>query len=194
MTKVFLQPGLRGLSGAMGDWVYQIRNGKTIIGMKALKSGDPSEAQIEQRKRFKEAAAYAKRALANGQRAFYELTAKQKEIPAFALAVADFFIEPTVVSVYSDGYNGQIGDQIVIEASDDCGVVQVKVVLSANQGAWVEEGLAVVDPEGSGDWIYTATEEAPAGAEVTINVSATDRPGGKGLHASQRIINHTAPA
>jgi hypothetical protein len=174
----------------MDEMVFADREkvNKTIAYMK--KHYPPSEAQLEHRKHFREAAAYAQLALSNGQRAFYELKAERNEngATAFALAVADYLSEPTVESVYSDGYNGQIGNEIIITASDNFGVVQVKVVLSANQGAWVEEGLAVVDPAGSGDWIYTATTEAPAGAEVTINVFATDRPGGKGLNTSQRFV------
>src|SRR5690349_1872516 len=100
MTKAFLQPGLRGLSGGMGDWVYKMRNGKTIIGMKPIRTAEPSNAQLAHQDRFKQAVSFAKSALANPTlRAFYEPIAAEREISVYALAIADFLKEPSFQSL-----------------------------------------------------------------------------------------------
>src|SRR5690242_8428779 len=100
MTKAFLQPGLRGLSGGMGDWVYKIRGGKTIIGMKPIRTAEPTDAQLAHQNRFKGAVSFAKSALANPTlRAFYEPIATERGISIYALAIGDFLKQPVFQSL-----------------------------------------------------------------------------------------------
>jgi hypothetical protein len=189
MTKVVLQPGLRALSGAMGDWVFQTRNGKTIVGMKPLKSKEPTQAQIDHRDRFKQAAAYAKRTLADSNtRKIYDLVSEEKNIPAMALCVADFFHAPSIELMDFGNYNGQIGSSIQILTADDIGVVSLKVTLRDGQGTLIESGDGVEYPLGTGQWTYTAKSAVASGTSVTAYVTATDRPGGM---ATQNAVTTT---
>jgi hypothetical protein len=170
----------------MGDWVYQIRNGKTHIGMKPMRgNGEPTEAQLAQHERFKEAAKYGKRALRNSAlRPAYMAAAKEMGKPAFALAVKDFFNAPTIESLDVAGYNGQPGQTIRFQASDDFGVVNAEVVIR-DEYAIVENGSAVEDPEYPGQWNYVSTARVDHGAALLVSVTVTDRPGGEATQTAE---------
>jgi len=51
------------------------------------------------------------------------------------LTVADFFNAPSVDEVDLSGYGGAVGDQIVIQASDDFGALGVNVALTDGAGS-----------------------------------------------------------
>ena len=175
MTKVFLQPGLRGMSGGMGDWVYKFRKGKTVVGMKPIRTAEPTVAQLAQQERFKEAVSYAKSALANPTlRAFYQPIAIDRELSVYALAIADFLNTPEFDYVDLDKYKGRVGDKITIKVKDDIGMANVDVSLSAQDGTPIEAGPAVEEGTGSGKWIYTATATAALGTDIFIEATGTD--------------------
>jgi hypothetical protein len=161
----------------MGDWVYRVRNGKTILGMKPINTKEPSQAQLDQRARFAEAAAYAKRIMADAQaREAYEIAAEQKDKPAFALCVADFLKPPSIKSVNTSAYAGNEGNTIGIVTVDDMGVVNVAVTITDQAGNVIESGQAV--EKAFGGWTYTVTASVAPGVPVIVKVVATDRPGG----------------
>lgn len=175
MTKVHLQPGLRGLSGGMGDWVYSMRNGKTVLGMKPIRTAEPTEAQLAHRERFKEAVSFAKTARANPTlRAFYQQIAMVKGINIYALAIADFLNSPEFEYVDFASYKGRVGDPITIKANDDLGMAYVNVKISAQNGTLIESGQAVEQGTGSGKWIYTATTTIALGTDIFIEATGAD--------------------
>src|SRR4026207_513290 len=99
MSKVFLQPGLLGLSGGMQGWVYSIRNGKTYVGSKPVfpSNSEPSEAKLDWQKHFKKASSHAKALLADpATREFYQGIAKERGTPIFAVAMGDILNEPSI--------------------------------------------------------------------------------------------------
>lgn len=180
MTKVFLQPGLRGLSGGMGDWVYSLRKGKTVVGMKPIKTAESSEAQVVQQERFKEAVSFAKSALANpALRAFYEPIAVEREISVYALAIADFLNTPDFKPLDLSSYQGRVGDTIVIRVNDDIGMADVDVKITSQTGTLIETGKAVEEGTRSGKWIYTTTAPVTLGSDIFIEVNGTDHAGTK---------------
>jgi hypothetical protein len=90
MTKVRFHGPIAGFSGAMGEMVFADNKEKdrTVAYMKTRRP--LSEAQLNHRERFSEAAAYAKSALADPIRCeLYETVAKERDIPAFSLALGD---------------------------------------------------------------------------------------------------------
>ena len=177
--KVKLNPMFEQVSGQLGDLVFRELRGETIAGRKPSISGEPTESQVEQRERFKQAAAYGKSVMANSSlRALYEEAAKSKNIPVFALTVADFLNEPTIESVDMAGYTGKIGDLIRIATSDDFGVVKVQINILNVDGVKVETGQAVETASGSGRWVYTAVSSFAVDSELNVQIVATDRPGG----------------
>ena len=62
-------------------------------------------------------------------------------------------------------------------ATDDIGVAGVSVTIrNTTDNSIIEQGVAL---EHAGKWRYPATAVAPAGMSLTIEVTATDRPGNK---------------
>ena len=191
MTKAFLQPGLRGLSGGMGDWIYQIRRGKTVVGMRPMNAvkKEPTLPQAAQRKRFAEAARYAKQALADPEkREYYEKVSLEKDIPPFALAVADHMSVPTIQPLDLSEYRGQVGDPILITTRDKVGVVSVDVSLVTVEGAPIEKGKAVEAGVRTGSWTYTATVPVPLGSDIFIEAEAFDMAGKRTVASANPIV------
>jgi hypothetical protein len=179
--KAKLHPMFEQVSGQMGEMVYRVVNGKVVVSRKPDMNGyEPTPPQVAHRERFKQAAAFGRTVLANGElRPLYEAAAKDKNMPIFALLVADFFNAPTIHNVDVFGYSGNIGDVITVNASDDFGVEKVLVSISDDQGNPIENGEAVETAEGSGEWNYTATAQGQP--TVKIQVVALDHPGGTAI-------------
>ena len=92
MVDVILQPGLRELRGKMGDWTYRVMYGKqTLMKTPDMSNVKWSEAQKASRQRFKQAIAYARRAMADPQvSAQYEEAGRKAGRQPFRVAVSDF--------------------------------------------------------------------------------------------------------
>jgi len=164
----------------MGDWVYSLRKGKTVLGMKAIRNGEPSQAQMAHQERFKEAVAFAKSALATpALRAFYEPIALEREITVYALAIGDFLKRPEFQYVDFETYKGRVGDTIEIKAVDDVGMAHVDVKISSQAGTLIESGAALESGSGTGKWIYTATVPVALGSDIFLEATGADHAGTK---------------
>ena len=177
MTKAKLHPALREFSGAMGEMVFRQRNGKLIVSMKPIHTAEPTEEQLAQRERFKDAVDYGKLVLSDpALLAYYAPLTVGRDISSYALAIGDYLRKPSVKSIDSSKYQGLVGDQITIAAKDDTGIVNVEVSIHGADGTPIESGNAV--ETGTGRWSYTATAPVAAGSQVLIDAKAFDRPGG----------------
>ncbi|MBC7876575.1 MAG: hypothetical protein H7Y59_05330 [Anaerolineales bacterium] len=191
MTKARLHPSLLEFSGAMGDMVFKKRNGKLYVSIKpGARTGEPTAAQAVHRERFGEAVAYGKTVMADADiRELYQQAAKQKGTPVFALTVADYLNAPSIKEVDLSAYSGQLNDLIKIKASDDFGVMSVRVTITnAQDNALIESGDAIETGSGSGLWLYSATNAVSNGTDVNISVVATDRPGGTAVDTQSKAI------
>lgn len=179
MTKARLHPSLLELNGAMGDMVFKKRGKKVYVSIKAKKgTGDPSEAQVAQRKVFRKAVNYATAAMADETlRAFYEALAEKRETTPRALCMGDYLNEPGMDELDFSRYKGNVGDRILITTTDDVGVVDVNVELTKADGTPIEKGKAVEQGAGSGNWEYVATVAVPLGTDIFISAEGFDRPG-----------------
>ena len=177
MSKIRFHGPIAGISGAMGEMVFADHEeaGRTVAYMK--KHRPRSEAQIATSKNLAAGPRYAKRAFASPtKRALYEALSKVKDIPAFQLAVMDYFSVPAFEPLDLTEYKGQVGDPIYIQAVDDVGLGSVKVELIGIDEV-LEQGSAVETSLCSGDWVYTTSTFVPAGAQVSIRVTGTDYTG-----------------
>jgi hypothetical protein len=77
----------------MGDWTYRRMYGKqTLMKTPDMSKVEWSEAQKKERKRFAEAIAYARRAMADPEvRTHYEKLGKKANRQPFRVAVSDFY-------------------------------------------------------------------------------------------------------
>jgi hypothetical protein len=191
MARAELNPVLDELHGALGDVVFKRYGSKIFVSRKPdLSDHKPTPAQKAQRERFRQAMAYASRAVADpAVKALYAEAAAARQKPLLSVAVKDHMNAPTVDGVDATAYSGQAGDEIVVWAGDDFGVAEVRVAVTEKGGGVIEEGNAAESPPGSGRWVYTARATAPAGAAAYVKVQALDRPGNV-AEASHTIGDH----
>ena len=180
MAKVKLNPTLESIQGKIGDLVYRRFNDEEIVGRMPDRTGIvPTPNQVAQQQKFRLAALYGKAALADPQtRTVYEDAASRKGEPVFAVTVADFLNAPAVDEIDLAGYTGRSGEIIRVRASDDVEVKGVSVSVRDQQGNVLEQGAATWSTT-SETWSYTTTTNLTQGQSVSIEVSATDRPGHK---------------
>ncbi|MHC1767821.1 MAG: hypothetical protein AB9869_26710 [Verrucomicrobiia bacterium] len=185
MAKVTLNPVLEAIRGKVGDLVFRRVEDQVIVGKMPDRTGIvPTAEQLAQQDEFRLAVLYGKAVLADEeQKAIYDVASDRKGIPAFALMVGDFLNEPAIPEISLADYAGEIGDTIVIRASDDVQVAGVNVTIRTPEGVVLEQGAAVA---GGGAWTYTATTTLEVGQTVSIDVTATDLAG----HIASRSESH----
>jgi len=165
-----------GISGKIGGLlVFRQVDGQTVISKMPQMSKKVSAKQKAHRKHFQRAVVYSNVIAADPeQKAMYEAAAKKGQT-ARNVAVADMLNAPDIENIDLSGYNGQIGDVIRIEATDDFAVKEVKVIITNADGTLVEEGDAQVDA--GLIWVYTATQTNDDMNGDKIEILASDIPG-----------------
>lgn len=175
--KVKLNPMFESARGQIGDLVFREMKGKTVVSRKPVITAAPTEGQIEARSRFKMAVDYGKGAMSGeDMRSLYKAAAKQRDLPVYAVMIADYFNAPTIHSLDLDGYTGQAGSVFGIIVTDDFAVASVTVQILDGFGNLVESGPASQAFDGPNRWNYNAT--ATITSDITIEVVARDFPGG----------------
>jgi hypothetical protein len=188
MTKAQLNPILVRLRGAIGDLVFKWYGDEVVVTRRPSFEGvEWSEAQQATRERFRRAAMYGKAVLADPPaEAFYREAAEARGKPFFSMMIADYLNEPEIERIDLDGYEGGVGDEIVVTAHDDLGVVDVTVRLAGADGSTLESGAAAESPPGSGRWVYRA--QRPVEGTVQVTAIATDRPGGLARAQAEKAV------
>lgn len=167
-----------GLSGKLGNnIVFRNRGGKTVVSVTPeKKKWQPTEAQHQHTRRFRQAIAYGKQALQDpATKAAYEARAKNGQ-SAFNVAVADYLNAPDMYEADFGTYQGAKGSQLVLPVVDDHLVTEVTVALYNQAGALVEEGPATLHDNGV-DWLYTTQKQNANVAGSKLIVRASDLPG-----------------
>jgi hypothetical protein len=187
--KVVLNPMFDEARGGLGKIVFRHRGGQTIAGRKPTFAAEPTAEQAAHRERFKQAAGFGKSVMADSSlRALYQVMAESKDMSVFNAAVADFLTLPSIESVGLADYHGSIGDPIQIVATDEFGVLSVQVSILDAAGATLESGAAVETATGSGHWTYAGQTAIATGSYLTIEIIATDRPGGQASTTRNKSI------
>jgi hypothetical protein len=181
MTKVRFVGPIGGFSGAMEDMVFAY--------MKRKRKGEPSEAQQSWDRQWDEAQAYAKSVLADPVKwEFYKMVDKEKKIPAFALAVADYLKKPSFDPLDLREYKGQVGNPIKMRSFDAVGLVSVEVSLSRMDGTQIERGMAIEMGTRTGFWNYTASQPVALGSDIFIEVVGVDHAGKSNKRTENPIV------
>ena len=187
MAKSNLTGVWKDVHGRIGDVVFR-RGPRGLLLYDRPGPRDPnrllSPGEAAQRKRFKDAIEYSRTVLADpSRRPFYEAVASARKIPVSAVIVGDFLNGPEVQTIDLSAYQGQIGDAITVQATDDVEVVSVTVVIRSSSGAVLEQGPAT---KGDTRWVYHATTAAPRGETLTVEATAVDRPGHSSMGSAHR--------
>lgn len=174
---------MRNARGMFGKQVvFKKRNGKAYIAAppEVDENRKATPGQLALQVKFKRCIAYAKRALKNDdiiQR--YTVMTKRHQSP-YNVAFLDAFYSPEVESMILQGYQGQAGNIIVVQAKDNFGVEEVRVSIHDANNVLLEEGLAVANNDGL-NWTYTAAQPNPALPGSKITAKAYDLAGNEGL-------------
>ena len=175
MSDVELNETINGYRGSIGKLVFKKYKGRTIVGRKVKSSKPPTEGQLAHRAAFREASDFAKIVKADpALLAFYEPIARQREVTVRVVAMGDYMKKPTIKPLDLSGYRGQVGDVIVIKATDDIGLADLHVKISSSQGTTIEHGPAEEVGDRSGKWIYAATAAVASGSDICIEVAGVD--------------------
>jgi hypothetical protein len=179
MTKIKNNPLLKGASGMLGEVVvYREHRGRIIMSNRPKRGGELTESQRLAKIRFMRGVQYAKAQLLDpAAKAEYEAGINDQKNSAFMVAITDYLTAPRVDLIDTSLYAGAVGNEIKITAGDDFKVVSVHVTITDNNGALIEQGAAVVQPNSFDDWRYitTAANAALPGTKVTVTVR--DKPG-----------------
>ena len=172
MAKLRKKGVIGELSGKVGQIVIRFSKGEYIITTPPVFTKPPSEKQLEQREKFKEAVEYAKEAtqVSPTKEVYEEIAERKKKFP-MNVAVADFFHVPEIEDIDISEYHGKIGDLIKVRARDDVKVSRVAVLISDQDGgdAKAVKGSAL-------NWVYSATQDVGTG-EATFVVTVNDLAG-----------------
>ncbi len=189
MAKVTLNPVLEGFRGKIGNLVFKRFQDGVIVGQAPNTEGrEPTAGQLAQRERFRLAVLYGRTALADpNTKALYEASAKADGQQVFALTVSDFLHAPSVDEIDLNGYTGKAAESIHIRASDDFEVTGVAVRITDGNGTTLEQAAATQTIPGSSDWRYQTTTNVAPGQSVSIEVTATDRPGHKTTKVKAKV-------
>ena len=186
MAKMTPNPAAGQLSGTIGDLVFvQQKNGKVGVRRRPVRKAGKQPGEIASQASFIRAVAYAK-SVWNTQpelRAKYQTAAQEQGRQGFHLAKADFRLPPNIGDIDLSGYHGSPGDVIRVVATDDFAVKEVLLVLRHLDGAFIEQGAAVLD---QGTWDYRAQTQVPAAETITVEAIAVDYPG----HAARKRLDH----
>ncbi|HET8579667.1 MAG TPA: hypothetical protein VFL31_01595 [Nitrospiraceae bacterium] len=169
MAKAVKDKLLPGLSGKLeGIIIRRMREGSIRLGAKPdFSERQFSEGQLAHQQRFREASAYARRAV-RIEPAYAEL-ARRTNRNAYNIALSDWFHPPVIYSIE------RVGGLIRVEAGDNVLVAKVELKILDVQGQILEQGYAIQrDPELCHEWWeYTAETGG------TILVEAWDLAGNK---------------
>jgi hypothetical protein len=169
------------LKGSLGkELVFREWAGKTVVA-KAPKArvGKPTAAQAETQEKFLLAARYAKFIINDPAMVAGYAAALRPRQNVYSRALEDFINSPTVVRINHSGYNGAVGDTLIIRASDDFRVVGVSAEIYAADGKLLEKGACTQNINGV-DFTYTAKLVNPLLAGCKIKAIAIDVPGNEG--------------
>ena len=176
MAKVNNNVVTHGLSGLLGNQIVfrAGKGGRTIVATRPVHDSNRilSPSQLAHQEAFREAIAYAK---TTKDEAIYINKAQGTAMSAFNAAVADWFNQPKVQEIDTNGWSGEIGQAIRVKAQDDVRVVKVHVVIRDTSGSVLEQGDA--EQEDGLWWVYTTTTVISSPLTNSITATAQDLPG-----------------
>ena len=161
--------------------VIKKRNGKIYLANKPRIRKDrvPTRNQRLVQEKSKRCTLYAQRANKDEEtRRKYKAMAEEHQT-AYNVAFRDAYHTPEVNSIITEGYKGNAGDIIVVEATDDFKVAGLTVEIRDPGDKLIERGGAGINT-GELNWIYTVKCQNDKLAGTSIKVTAIDLPGNEG--------------
>jgi hypothetical protein len=135
----------------------------------------PKVEEQRNQNRFGEAVHFGKHVVKDADlKSEYAALAKKGQT-AYNLAVSDARLPPKINSLLTQGYTGQIGSCILVQATDNVKVKRVHVSIFDAAMTVIEQGEAT-DNGDNFNWIYAATVLVQSVAGCTVEVRVYDIP------------------
>ena len=186
MAKINGNVCMQGVRGMFNKQViYKVRKGRPYVaGPPNVKENrKPTAGQRRSQMNFSECTFYAKHAILDPAIKSAYQAAAQPWQSAYNKAHQDAHYMPEVKSIHFQGYKGEAGNLIYINAVDDFKVASVTVTISNAAGEIVEQGAA--DQINDTAWMYLAITSHEQVAGFSIKAEAVDLPGNKGFLSVQ---------
>lgn len=141
------------------DFVLRNRGDVSIMAKTPKKSSKaPADSQLAIRRKLKNLAGsrWAKEALKDPETlAFYQSIAQGMKT-SYVMALSDYMHTPTVDDIDVAKYKGNVGDKIMVVATDNIKVRSVTVTINSAKGELIETGPCTEDLSADA-WCYNAT-------------------------------------
>jgi hypothetical protein len=177
MARVTKKSLLKGLSGKIGNLVIRQVGEETVVSAAERGPRAPrSPRQQAQLGRMYQAQLYGSAQHRDAEaKALYATRIDSDRTSARSVAIADYMHSPEIQAVDRRGYQGRLGDQLQVEATDDFAVTAVAIRIEGPAGEVLIQGPARL--QASGNWVFTAGlgHALPPGS--MLYVEAFDRPG-----------------
>lgn len=167
----------KGFSGSFGDdLVFRQVDDKTVFAQKSENNSEPTEGQLQVRNKFLEATNYASAAIDNPQAAQeYKLMAEQQGLKsAYVAAVTDYLTMPEINAVFTNAYEGAVGDMINMTSRYPYKITGISVTILKPDGTELESGTAKAKAL---KWRYTTTVANAQVQGSKLVLKARDRHG-----------------
>lgn len=178
MTNIDRNIPIRGLIDILGEQSTNCKtcSGKTILINKSLfhERGQITETKETPQDALRKATTYANFAR---RQEVYVNKARDKNVTAYSVAIADWFGVPTVLLVSVDAWTGKPGQTIRVKAKDNIRVAGVTVVILDAEGNVLETGEAVPSKSGCTWWKYTTKASIPMTPFPRVEATARDLAG-----------------
>jgi hypothetical protein len=168
------------LRGKVGGMVYALQPDGTItVRSLGQQTAESTEGEQKGQHRMQLGHRYVHGVLGDpALRSAYDTEAQTRKMRTCDMIMSDFLTNPVISSIDTAKYNGRAGGWLLVITGDDFKVVHVGVVFRNAAGQRIEEGFAIRAQESSARvWTYTAENDLALGQNLTIEVTATDRPG-----------------
>lgn len=164
-----------GLSGLFGDVVFRQLRGKTYVSPRPASPKTQSEAQRNNRSKFKDASVYAKACmLIPEKKAYYAQKAKKLKLPnAYTAAITDYMRKGTIEEVETPKTNGKKPENRirVFTRKPNFEMHQVHVSVVDEQGTILHTGAARKFDRDVFDFSLPDNLNAVPGMMLTIHAS-----------------------
>lgn len=105
---------------------------------------------------------------------------------------ADLLPPPVIENLDFDLYEGCADNFILIQTSDDFGIINLVLILKDQDGNLIESGNAFDYPEEPNQWVYGTSVTVAAGTSVTVQAVATDQLGGLSTRSERVTVRSQA--
>ena len=106
----------------------------------------------------------------------FHIVLAQRDTPTLDVTMTNSFTRQYIEGVDLSLYNGCAGSELVFRGRSDLEAEDISVAISSDNGCLIEKGTAVPSAGVAGRWFFTTRETIPVGTEISVAVTARQKP------------------